>query len=86
MLVVVLLHEHQDIVNVYLYLLDQLDLEDDVIRDVRALALFAFSPPFVPQVLILSKIILQVALGDLLFPGELVERLQKVPHLQDGSE
>ena len=83
--VFVLLDEHEDIIDVDLDLLDQLDLKDDVLCDIFLIAVL-FLLPFVAQILISTKVGLQIALRDQLFPCEIIKRAEKIPHPQHSAE
>lgn len=83
--VLVLLDEHEDIVDVDLDLLDQLDLKDDILCDIFLIAVL-FLLPFVAQILISTKVGLQIALRDQLFPCEIIKRTEKISHSQHSAE
>ena len=61
--IVVLLYQHQDIINVDLDLADQLNFKDDIIGNVLFLA-FCTVYPLVPQILVAAQIVLQIPFGD----------------------
>ncbi len=82
--VVVLLHQHQDVVDVDLDLPYQLRFEHDVVHDVGALVVFL--GPLVLQVLVDAHVVLHVAVAQYPHADELIEGGQQVPHPQDGPE
>ena len=83
--VLVLLDEHEDIIDVDLDLLDQLDFKDDILGDILLIAVLDLLP-FVAQILISTEVGLQIALGDQLFPCEIIKRAEKIPHPQHSAE
>ena len=84
--IVILLDQHQDIVNIDFNLFDQFDFKDDIIGDILffsgGLAVF----PFIANVLIPAEIILQVSFRKNLISCELIKRGQQVAHTQDGAK
>ena len=85
MLVAVLLHEHQDVVDVDLDLLDELDLEDDVVDDRLLLGRRVLAVLGV-EVEVDAAVVLVLAVGQQLVAGELIEGGQDVLQPQDGAE
>ena len=85
MTVVVFLDQHQDIVNVDLYLSHQFDFEYDVVRNIFFVAVIAL-PPFVVQVLVAAQIVLEIQVGQDLPALELIEGGEQVPHPQDRAK
>ena len=73
----VLLHQHQDIVDIDLYLLDQFDLKDDIVIDVLFIP-GVLPAIFVIQVDIPALIILQIPCGMRLHFFKLVKRGQDI--------
>jgi SpoVK/Ycf46/Vps4 family AAA+-type ATPase len=73
----VLLHEHEDVVDVDLDLLDELNLEDHVLVD-RLLLCFGFPAKLCVEVEVDAAVVLGLPLRQDLVAGELVERGQDV--------
>ena len=69
----ILLDQKKYIINVDLNLSNQFDLEDEIIRNIFCVLAFTPLTPLVPQILLSSQIILQVALGDQLMTFEFIE-------------
>ena len=61
--IMILLDEHQNIIDIDLNLLDQFDFKHDIISDVLFFSRGSAILPFVTQILIATEIILQIALG-----------------------
>ena len=80
-----LLDEQQDVVDVDLDLLDELDLEDDVVVD-RLLLGRVLAAELGVQVEVDAAVVLEVALGQDLVAGEVVEGDQDVAQPQDRAE
>ena len=83
--VLVLLDEHEDIVDVDFDLLDQLDLKHNIVCDVLLVAAL-FVLPFVAQILISAEICLQITFGEQLFVGKIVKGEQQVAHTEQSAE
>ena len=82
----ILLDEHQNVVDIDLDLFDELDLKDNIVRDVLFFATGLTVFPFVPQILIAAKIILKIPLAQNFASGKLVERSQQVAHTKNRTE
>ena len=82
--IMVLLYEHKYIINIDLYLPNQLNFEDHIICDVRTL--LTFTLPFIPQILIASEIILQITLGNQFIALKLIKRNQEIPHTENCAK
>ena len=65
--------EHQNVVDIDLDLFDELDLKDNIVRDVLFFATGLTVFPFVPQIQIAAKIILKIPLAQNFASGKLVE-------------
>ena len=83
--VVVLLHQHEDVIDVDLDLTDEFHLKNDVVGDVLLVALAPLQP-VVPQVLVPAQIVLQISLVQQFLLGKLIEGGEQVAHPQDGTE
>ena len=60
--IVILLDEHQNVVDIDLDLLDEFDFKDNIVRDVLFFAAGFAVLPFIPQVLIAAEVVLEVPL------------------------
>ena len=83
MLFVVFTNQRQNIVDIDLYLLDKLHLEDHIFVDL--LRLVFLRPEFVVEVDIRTVVILYVAFGQNLASGKGVERRKNIPQLQNRT-
>ena len=83
--IVVLLHQHEDVIDVDLDLADKFHLKDDVVGDVLFVALASLQP-LVPQILVPAQIVLQIPLLQQFLAGKLIERGEQVAHAQNGAE
>ena len=81
----VLLNQHQDVVDVYLHLSDEFGFKDEVV--VYHLFIHIGSlPPLFPQIEVVRLVVLHLPVGEQFFTLELVESLQYVDALQQTSE
>ena len=86
MSVMVLFDQHQDVVNVDFHLPNQLHLKHHIIGDVLFGFIVLFVAPFIPQILIAAKIILQITLRNQLVALEIIKGGQQVPHPQQCAK
>ena len=84
--VMILLDKQKDVVNIDLNLTDQLDFKHHIVGDVLFLPVTPPLAPFIAQILIPSEIILQVPLGQQIFPRKLIERRKQIAHPKDCPE
>ena len=82
--VVVLLHQHQDVVDVDVHLFEQLDLEDEVVVDDGGL--FLVLAPFLVKVGVDAAVVLLVARGQRVILLEFVEGHEHVAQAQYRAE
>ena len=73
MAVMELRNEQEYVIDIDLYLANELGLENDVVIDVLLVAAFALPAPFVAQVLIPAEVILEITVGEYLHPGKFIE-------------
>ena len=72
MLVPVLLHQHEDVIDVDFHLFDEFDLEDHIIVDDFLLGFLALTELGV-EVEVEAAVVLSLAFTEDLVPGEVVE-------------
>ncbi len=82
--VVVLLHQHQDVVDVDVDLLQKLDLEDEIVVDDGGVLLLP--APFLVQIGVDAAIVLLVARAQRIVLGKVVEGGEDVAQAQDHAE
>ena len=83
--IVVLLHQHEDVIDVDLDLADEFHLKDDVVGDVLLVAMAPLQP-LIPQVLVPAQIVLQIPLVQQFLLGKLIEGGEQVAHSKNGAE
>lgn len=81
----VLLHQHQDVIDVDLDLFDQLDLEHHVVVDAFLLRL-RYGAEFGVQIQVDTLVVLKIALAEDFIASEVVESGEDVFQPQDGAE
>ena len=84
--IVILFYQQQNVVNIDLYLPDQFYLKDNIIINIRAGPFLSPLGPLVFQILIPSKIVLQISLRQNITALELIEGGQKIPQPQYRAE
>src|SRR5690606_28255457 len=72
MSIMILFHQHEDVVNVNFNLLNKLNFKYDIVNDIGSFTVFAFSFPLISQILISTKIILQITLANNLFLSKFI--------------
>ena len=72
MLVPVLLHQHEDVIDVDFHLFDEFDLEENVVVDYFLLGVLALTELGV-EVEVDAAVVLPLAFAEDLVPGEVVE-------------
>ena len=82
--IMILLYKHQNIINVDFYLPDQFNFKHHIICNIRTFPTFPF--PLVTQILITSKVVLQIALRNQLIPLKFVKGKQKVSHTKNSTK
>ena len=75
--------KQKNIINIDFDLTDQLDFKHHIVGDVLFLPVTPPLAPFLAQILIPSEIVLQVALGQQIFPRKLIERRKQIAHPKD---
>ena len=83
--IVVLLHQHEDVIDVDLDLADEFHFKDDVVGDVLLVTLGPLQP-LVPQILVPAQIVLQIPLLQQFLVGKLIKGGEQIAHAQDGAE
>lgn len=83
--IVVLLHQHEDVIDVDLDLADEFHLKDDVVGNILLVALAPLQP-LIPQVLVPAQIVLQIPFVQQFLLRKLIEGGEQVAHPQDGAE
>ena len=81
--VMIFLDKQKNVINIDLNLTNQLDFKHHVVSDVLFLPVAPPLAPFVAQILIPPEVVLQVPLGQQLFPRKLVERRKQIAHPKD---
>ena len=84
--IVILFYQQQNIVNIDLDLPDQLYLKDNIIINIGAGPFLSTFGPLVFQILIPSKIVLQIPLRQNIAMPELIEGRQNIPQPQYRTE
>ena len=82
----VLLHQHQDVVDVDFDLPDKFRFKNDVIIDIDCIAFLSALCPFIPQVLIASEVVLQFSFRQDSHVLKVIKGQQDIPHTQDSAK
>ena len=84
--IMVFFNQHQDIVDIDLYLLYQLNFKDNIVCDVLFVAFGPTVLPFIPKVLIPAQVVLEVPFGKDLIARKFIKGTQQIPHTQYRTE